>query len=150
MFMDEKRFSGVRFIEADLMAEGETDQVKTLKGKVDIINLAYVLHQWNWEGQVRAAKKVAEFTRKGSLIVGIQVGHVVEGERVARMMPIKQFRHTTESFQRMWREAGKEMGVEWKVEVQMKECGDLGWDERDYEWIEEGWRILEFVVERMD
>lgn len=70
-FRDTDKFSA-KFIETDLL--NPNDELKALEGKMDVISVTHVLHQWDWDGQVIAAKKLVSFSRPGSLVVGYQAG----------------------------------------------------------------------------
>lgn len=50
LYRDREKFHG-KFVEADLMAVDAEDapaQIKALKGKVGVVHISQVLHQWDW------------------------------------------------------------------------------------------------------
>jgi hypothetical protein len=72
MFRDKGHFDA-HFIEADTLSESDP-ALSPLKGKVDIVSVTHVFHSWGWDGQIKAAKALATFTKPGWMIVGSQVG----------------------------------------------------------------------------
>ena len=145
LFRDSDRFFA-RFIEADIFAENAA--LLALQGCIDIVNMAHVLHIWDWERQVAAAKKVCSFTRPGSMVVGSQVGNVDAKDVVLEAIPTPQWRHNPASFQRLWDQVGVETGTEWKCQAWLRSWDDMGWDPQDLGWLEDGARGIEFVVIR--
>jgi SAM-dependent methyltransferase len=80
-FRDADKFSA-KFIETDILNPNE--ELKSLEGKIDIISVTHVLHQWDWDGQVLAAMKLVSFSRPGTLIVGYQAGGVAGRQPVSK------------------------------------------------------------------
>lgn len=73
LFLDRESLK-TRFIKADIFAENsELDQ---LDGKINIVNAASFFHLFDWDGQIKAAKRVVKLLEptSGSLIVGRQGG----------------------------------------------------------------------------
>ncbi|CAG8982887.1 hypothetical protein HYALB_00002904 [Hymenoscyphus albidus] len=78
LFLDEGRFKA-HFMETDLLKPNA--ELSALEGKIDIIQVTHVLHQWGWKGQIQAAKQLAKYTKPGSLIVGYQAGTAGEATK---------------------------------------------------------------------
>jgi hypothetical protein len=58
--------------------------------------------------------------KKGSVVLGRQVGNVEAGERVPRTNEKQtMFRHNEESFKQMWVEVGEATGTTWSVDVEI-------------------------------
>jgi SAM-dependent methyltransferase len=98
--------------------------LKDLEGRIDIIYAGSFLHLFDYELQVKVCKRIIETlrARKGSVVLGRQVGNVVAGERVHRTNEAQSmFRHNEESFRKMWEEVGEATGTKWRVEVEMFE-----------------------------
>lgn len=158
LFRDRDRFKS-SFIEADFL-DGGNVELKRLQGKVDVVHVSAVLHQWDWEAQVRAAKRIVEFSKPpgegigGTVVVGHQIGNA-KAKEVA--LPATKgavvWRHDPESWKRMWEVVGRETGTTWEVEmVGLLKWKDLGWYEGQYTqgWMEEDVRVLEWVVRRTE
>ena len=145
LFRDRDRFSA-HFIEADILSEQSA--LLALRGQLDIISITHVFHQWDWEGQVVAAKKVCEFTRAGSMVVGCQIGNVEAKDVVSKTIQAPQWRHNPASFQRLWDQVGAETGTKWKCQAWLRSWEDMGWDPKDQAWMEDGARVIDFVVTR--
>ena len=145
LFRDSGRFFA-QFIKADIL--GEDTALLPLRGRIDIVNMAHVLHIWDWKGQVAAAKTVCSFTRPGSMVVGTQVGNVEAKNVVLKAIQTPQWRHDPASFQRLWDQVGAETGTEWKCQVWLRSWEELGWDPQDLGWLEDGARGIDFVVTR--
>ena len=148
LFRDRDRFS-VQFIETDILSTTHT-ALLALRGKIDIMNLTHVLHQWDWDGQVEAAKTLCSFSREGSIIVGCQMGNVVaQCPVLSAVNDIPQFRHNPDSFQRFWRVVSEETGTEWSCQAWLRTFEETGWDPEDWRWVEDGARGIAFVATRL-
>jgi len=125
LFRDADKFSA-KFIETDIMNPNE--ELKSLEGRIDIISVTHVLHQWDWDDQVAAAKQLSSFSRPGTMVVGYQGGGLagpkaVGGQTGAEYSTKLQ---NVESWKQMWDLVGKSTGTEWKSEAKLKtwtECG---------------------------
>ena len=150
LFRDRDRFNA-RFLEADLMAVGmdrAPAELRALKGEVEIIHVSAVLHQWDWDGELAAAKKLVYFSKPGTLVVGHQIGSAEAKEVDNRLFKIKHWHHNPESLERMWKMVGAETGTEWKVQAWMRPWEVLGMGAKDAAFMEEGDAPVDFVVER--
>ena len=138
-----------RFVEGDLLDEGDGKVNEMLTAKMDIISVSAVLHQWGWEKQVQAAKRIVSFSRgPGALVVGHQIGNVRGGEIMMKAIGVAVWRHDPATFERMWEEVGRATKTEWKVEARLLTWEDMGWDPKDQAFMEEGDRVIDFVVTR--
>ncbi|KAI0398551.1 hypothetical protein F5Y17DRAFT_454115 [Xylariaceae sp. FL0594] len=147
-FRDRDRFHG-HFIEADFLSTSSPELV-ALKGQVDIVSVFQVLHQWDWDGQVKAVEALISFTKPGSSIVGNQIGNpVAQGVRAPQLPSLVTWRHNPESLARMFEEAGKATGTQWEAQAWMRSFPDMGWDQKDAAWMEENVCVIEFVANRV-
>ncbi|KAF2122769.1 hypothetical protein BDV96DRAFT_639336 [Lophiotrema nucula] len=150
LFLDKATLK-TTFIAADILSPDS--DLKQLYGKIDVIHVAAFLHLFNWDNSVKACKQLAAIlkAKPGSMVLGRQVGHVESGEK-ARLIDLSRsrYRHTAESFEKMWKQVGEETGTEWKVEAQLED-EDLG--EKSHgimrEYIPVGSRWLRFTIWRV-
>lgn len=146
-FRDREHFKG-HFIEADFLST-DNKELMTLKSNVDVIICSQVLHQWNWEGQVKACKALVSFTKPGSLIVGNQIGNLLAHEITMKMSAAPLWRHNPDSWAKMWEEVSTATGTKWETEGWMRTFSEMGWDEKDAAWMEPDVRLMEFVTKRV-
>ncbi|TRX87976.1 hypothetical protein FHL15_011117 [Xylaria flabelliformis] len=107
-FCDLGRFHG-QFIEADFLSS--SPELMALKGQIDIILVSQLLHQWDWDNQVKALETLISFTKPGSSIVGNQIGNqVAQSVAVEQLPSVVTWRHNQKSFAQMFEEAGKATG----------------------------------------
>ena len=153
LFRDRETFRGM-FVEADLMAVGSDAslaELKALQGRVGIILIAQVLHQWDWNGQVEAAKKLVYFSKPGTLVVGFQIGSAEAKEvQSPQFANVKAWRHDPASLQRMWDDVGEQTGTKWKVEAWVRDWAFVGLDEEDVKFMQPGDAPVDFVLERIE
>jgi hypothetical protein len=150
-FRDRDQFRG-HFIEADFLSSPSSRELVALKGRMDVIHVSQLLHQWDWAGQVKAVEALISFTRPkpGSSIVGNQIGNAVAQSVPAPQLPsLVTWRHNAESLAKMFEEAGKATGTRWETEAWLRSFPDMGWDERDGAWMEDNICIIEFVANRV-
>jgi hypothetical protein len=108
-----------------------------------------VLHQWNWNGQVEACKTLVGFSKPDSLVVGNQIGNTTGQEVSLESLPIALWRHDVESFARLWKEVGLATHTVWECSSWIRTFEEMDWKSEDAGWMEEGVRVLEFVVRRV-
>lgn len=116
LFLDRDTLKST-FIEADIM--DPNSKLSELDGKMDIIYAGSLLHLFNYQEQVKICKRLVKLSRgkKGSLILGRQVGSMDAGEyEQASNVTGKMYRHNEDSFRKMWEEVGRETGTKWRVE----------------------------------
>ncbi|KAI1322424.1 hypothetical protein F5Y16DRAFT_386699 [Xylariaceae sp. FL0255] len=147
-FLDRDRFHG-QFIEADFLSSS-SPELLALKGRVDIPLVSQLLHQWDWDGQVKALRTLINFTKPGSSIIGNQIGNTV-----AQSIPVKQlpsvsiWRHNQESVIKIFEEASDATGSQWETDARLRSFADMGWDEKDQAWMEPGVCVIEFMANRL-
>lgn len=146
MFLDKSTLQ-TKFVEADIF--DADSQLKQLDGTVDIINAASFFHLFDWDDQVRAARRVVQLLKPvpNSMIVGRQAGkpeaisfaHLEKGASV--------FWHNVESWKDMWKKVGEETGTEWIVEAKLGE-EDLH-RRMKTQVVPPGTRFMTFVIRRV-
>ncbi|KAI1387536.1 uncharacterized protein F4822DRAFT_285658 [Hypoxylon trugodes] len=147
LFRDRDTFKG-HFIEADFLST-TSPELNALKGKVDIIVISQVLHQWLYEDQVKAATVLSSFTKPGSWIVGNQIGNPVAQDVSLKQMATSVFRQNPESFAKTFEEVGAATGTKWETQAWLRTFEEMGWDAKDGAWMEPDVRIIEFVAKRI-
>jgi len=146
MFRDQDKFHA-HFIEANILSASDST-LSSLKGKVDIVSVLQVIHQWDWDVQVNACKVLATFTKPGSMVVGNQMGNPNAQEVTLKAIGVPVWRHNPESFEKLWNQVGSEMGTRWETQAWLRTFEDMGRDSKDAAWMEPGIRMLEFAVKR--
>ena len=75
LYRDRDRFHAT-FFEADLLKldESENEVVKSLRGDVDVIWIANLLHQWHWETQFKALRQLITLSKLGTIVAGQHAG----------------------------------------------------------------------------
>jgi SAM-dependent methyltransferase len=143
------------FIEADFLSH-ENKTLEDLCGKVDVLSVSAVLHQWDWNAQRDAALRLVQFLKQGEagvggMVVGYQIGNRVAGEdQFPPGKGPKQWRHDVASWNKFWEEIGREIGVKWKVEARLKAWEDMGWDPKDTKFMLAEDMVLDWVVTRVE
>ncbi|KAJ5807088.1 hypothetical protein N7474_010680 [Penicillium riverlandense] len=148
LYRDRVRFDA-HFIQADILSSEKNPALQALKGRVDIISISAVMHQWGWKDQLEAAKKLVAFTRSGALVVGYQIGNVEAKEVINPTLKVLQWRHNPVSFAKMWNQVGAETGSMWEAQAWLRSWEDMGWDPADQAWLEPGDAVIDFVVTRI-
>ncbi|KAF4629022.1 hypothetical protein G7Y89_g9133 [Cudoniella acicularis] len=144
MYRDREKFHA-KYIECDILHPSL--ELKELDGKMDIIWVTHLLHQWTWEGQVLAAKSLAALSRVGTLVCGYQVGADVETfQKATELMKGDSLLHDPKSFERMWDHVGEEMGMKWKTAVEYRSAEQMGWEPSDLG----PRRLIHFTAERVE
>ncbi len=146
MFLD-KTTLRTQFMEADIFdADSELKQVD---GKIDIINAASFFHLFDWNDQVRAARRAVQLLKpvSGSLIIGRQGGKPEAGSFSHIKKEMTAFWHNPESWAKMWKQVGEETGTEWKAEAVL---GDEDLSKRmKTKLVPAGTRFMTFTVRRV-
>lgn len=148
IFRDESSFEA-HFILADILSS-DNPELLVLNGKVDIIIVPALLHQWDWDKQVEVAKKVAAFTKPGSIVVGYQVGNATAKQFVNQAFQVPRWWHSPTSFRKMWDQVAVETGSRWQTEAWLRSFQHLEWDVTDGAWLDPGGMIIDFVVTRVE
>lgn len=147
MFLDKATLK-TPFIEADIF--DADSELKQLNGKMDLINAASFFHLFDWDGQVKAAKRVVELLKPmpGSMIFGRQGGKPEPGNFAHVKKDLTVFWHNPESWAKMWEQVGAETGTKWKVEATLGE-EDLS-KRMKTNLVPAGTRFMKFTVRRID
>ncbi|KAF5875633.1 putative methyltransferase domain-containing protein [Botrytis fragariae] len=133
LFRDRDRFSA-QFIEADIVSESEV--LAPLRGQV---------------GQVKAAKQLITFTKgPGPVIVGNQIGNYKAQEVTLKSLVVPMWRHSPESFEKVWDQVGQETGTKWETQAWMRSFEEMAFGAKDGAWGEDAVAIVEFVVKRIE
>lgn len=147
LYRDRDQFKG-KLLVADINADGNPE-LDALHGKMDIISISAVLHQWDWQKQLSTAKRLVRFSSgKDAIVIGHQVGNL-EAQEI-ELMNTMTYRHTPDSWANMWKEVGEETGTKWESQARLLTWEDIGWDAEDVAWMEPGARVLDFVVTRIE
>ncbi|TVY76043.1 Methyltransferase [Lachnellula suecica] len=147
-FRDSGRFSA-KFIECDVLTPN--NELQSLYGKIDIICVTSLLHQWEWEGQVVAAKQLVSFSRPGTIVTGHQIGTSdgASKEKSGKDTSFSWMRQDPKTWAEMWDEVGKATGTEWKSDAHLRTFEERGLDKESLTYLGEHARLLEFVVYRI-
>jgi len=138
-----------QFIAADVF--DPESGLKVLDGKIDIIYIGAFLHLFDYKGQVEVCKRIVKLSRnkKGSVVLGRQVGNLVAGQQSHRTNPDnKMYRHTAESFQKMWDEVGEFTGTKWRTEAELLQDEEDDKEAKGSGWVDPSMRRLRFHVFR--
>ncbi|KAJ5659293.1 hypothetical protein N7507_005744 [Penicillium longicatenatum] len=105
------------FIAADIYDEN-SDLVRNLTGKLDIVNAASFFHLFNWDQQVIAAKRIVSLLRAqpGSLLIGRQVGCFDPVDPDVINKASEHYCHNLETWKRLWLQVQVETATEWEVD----------------------------------
>ncbi|PVI01819.1 hypothetical protein DM02DRAFT_524319 [Periconia macrospinosa] len=146
LYRDRHKFD-VEYIEADLLNPSE--QMRALEGKIDVFGATHLLHNWDWETQVRAAANIVGLSKVGAMVVGFQVGTSNEGPTWnPKNGKEKPELHNLSTFKRLWEETAKTTGTKWNVESRLRDWQDLGHRANETVYLGPESRILEFLVSR--
>lgn len=148
LYRDKDTFKA-RFGQADLLSLSDNPEFTDLKGKLDVVSLSAVLHQFDWDIQATALKQVVAFSKVGMLLVGHQIGNRKSGTFKFSPTQTPIFKHNAESFKDLWKQVCKETGTEWEVQAEVKTWDDFGWDANDMLWMKDKDEPLGFVVRRI-
>jgi SAM-dependent methyltransferase len=140
----------VPYIESDLLFPSK--EMKNLHGKINIISIVHVLHQWDWDTQVLACKELVKYSKPGSSVIGYQGGT----NDIAKRM---QFNidnghpgftlHDAETFQRMWKVVGEETSTKWNIEATIVPWNELAYRDEEIAYIGSDFALLRFLVTRV-
>ena len=131
------------FVQADILDEGSA--LRQLEGKMDITYLGSVLHLFGWEGQLQAAKQIARLSKVGTMALGHQMGSAAPNEIVLAWPGTgSMYRHSDETFKKLWEQVAQETNTSWTVESSLKGLETLGLTHEDIQWMTKGALLLEF------
>lgn len=154
LFRDRETFD-VKFMEADLLRVEDEMELGALKGKIDVIHVTHVLHQWDWDTQVRASKNLAALSspEPGSIIIGFQCGTTDIEERTRINLEEGKDTwtvHSPETFRKMWEIVEKETATKWECEAEMCEWSVLGFEKSETAYLGDDVGLLRFEVRRIE
>jgi hypothetical protein len=109
------------FIMADIF-DDNSDLVRNLANKIDIVNAASFFHLFDWDKQVTIAKRLIGLLhdKPGSLLIGRQVGRVDPPPPEKKHEAGKHYRHNPTTWKKLWEQVGSETGTKWEVEAWME------------------------------
>ena len=130
-------------------AADATADLSALEGKIDIIFLSSFLHLWDWKGQVTVAKRLVALCapKKGTLLVGRQLGTTVPVEFPLQSPTQLTFRHNVDSFTELWKVVGEETGTRWQVEASLYMGPEVS-KNKNQDWADPNMRMMQFSVVR--
>ena len=143
LFNDREKMDA-KFIQADIFDTGSG--LEQLKGLIDIVVANQFLHLFDWERQVSAMKRIVEFSKPGSILIGYQRAQVPPKEMERPWG--KMYFHDQETFRTIWRRVEIETESEWDVDVDLVELSEWGMEQEDIDWMPEGRKGINFVVTR--
>lgn len=96
-----------------------------------------------------ACKALVKFSKPNSVVVGNQMGNTTPQDFSLPALPLPLWRHDEKTFAKMWAEVGLATGTKWEVEAWMRTFEEMEWSAEDAKLMEEGIRVVEFVVRRV-
>jgi 2-polyprenyl-3-methyl-5-hydroxy-6-metoxy-1,4-benzoquinol methylase len=108
-----------KFLVADIF--DPASQLQGFRGEMNIIYTGSFFHLWGLEKQKKVSRAVVSLLRPnpGSMILGRQMGSVEAFEMKSATGTM--FRHNVDSFKKLWKEIGDEIGVNFSVEARLLE-----------------------------
>jgi len=147
MYRDEGRFKA-EFIKADIMKPEANLHLAALMGRIDVISISAVMHQWQWDTQLECAKKLVKFSKPGTIILGHQMGNIKAGDVSFAKQSVSQWRQNPESLVKLWNQVGEATGTAWKTKARLFDFADIGWDPEAQKGLGEGAKIIDWVITR--
>ncbi|KAJ5622240.1 hypothetical protein N7528_005472 [Penicillium herquei] len=137
-----------QFIVSDIF-DDHSELVKQLSNGVDIINASSFFHLFTWDQQITVAKRVVGLLRAqpGSLVVGRQVGRLDPTDPEDKSASQEHYRHSVDTWKRLWKQVGAETGTEWEVEAWMVEWAGADRIMKDFHGGMETYKMI-FIVRR--
>ncbi|KOC16897.1 hypothetical protein AFLA70_228g001690 [Aspergillus flavus AF70] len=116
LFHDRDRLSSTTFIARDFFDYHLN--LMQWANRHKIVNSGYFMHLWNWDGQVKVAKRILESMclQKDDIITGVHFGSAETG--TWKEDPISKdpmYRHNSKTFSRLWEQVGRETKTRWAV-----------------------------------
>ncbi|ROV90055.1 hypothetical protein VSDG_08374 [Cytospora chrysosperma] len=146
LFRDKETLK-THFMQADIL--DPNSQLQSLRGTLDFIHLGMILHVFSWEEQRELLETCIQILKPqaGVLILGQSVGHAEGEASPGRHSGGLSFKHSDESFRRMWGEISERTGIKFDCRAALDEglgvaAGKRKWDVADA-------RRLVFEVERL-
>jgi SAM-dependent methyltransferase len=146
MFLDKSTLR-TKFIEADVF--NADSGLKELDGKLNIVHAASFFHLWDWDEQVKAAKRIVEMLKaeSGVMIFGRQGGMPKPGNLPHAQKDQNSYWHNVESWMKLWKQVGDETETEWKVDAYLGE-EDLT-KRMNAKIVPAGTRFMTFTIRRV-
>jgi SAM-dependent methyltransferase len=156
LFNDRGKFT-VKTVLGDILDfNPESPAAQLLDGKMDVVWSSAVIHQFPWDKQVLACKRLIQFSKgSGALIAGCGVGSSmedIEGELDTEAITKGKYKgqgtlkHNVASMERMWNVVGEDLGIKLDVSVNWKSFEDYGCQEGRCVYLGEGMGVLGFTV----
>lgn len=107
------------FIEADVF--DADSKLMQLDGKLSIVLAHSFFHLFDYEGQVKAVKRVIKLLKPepGVMVFGRQGAMLEPGSFEHVNVKDRVYWHNVESWEKLWKQAGEETGTEWRVEAKL-------------------------------
>ncbi|KAF2822198.1 hypothetical protein CC86DRAFT_373368 [Ophiobolus disseminans] len=120
LFLD-KSILKTKFIQADVLASDS--DLKQLDNKLNIVLAHSFFHLFDWDDQVKAAKRVVQLlkTEPGVMVFGRQGALVDAGSFEYANKEQRAYWHNVESWDKLWKQVGDETGTKWEVEASLGE-----------------------------
>jgi SAM-dependent methyltransferase len=117
LFKDREKLK-TKFLVADIF--DSQSALTEVKGQIDMVYAGSFFHLWGYEKQVEVSKAVVALLRQqpGSMILGRQVGATEPLEKIGPTGTMYQ--HNVESFKKMWKDIGDDLGIKFNVEAKLK------------------------------
>lgn len=161
LFRDQDRLpDGLFLYPADLFRSDSA--LEPVEHSISIVHANAIFHLFNYESQIKVAKQVVKLLRpkSGSLIIGQQSANVNAGDYERRLEDRDStiFRHNSESWEKMWEQAGRELTselgsgeIKFKVESELSLAELPKGVERPQggQWANSGMSRMWFTVERL-
>ncbi|KAL1878149.1 hypothetical protein Daus18300_002065 [Diaporthe australafricana] len=134
----------VNFVEADALVLSADSPLSKLKGTIDFVHLAMVLHCFGREDQRVVLENCVSILRpeRGSLILGTAVGDL-EGSQA----PAGHYMHSAETFKELWAEISERTGVEFDCRAHLDDGLGIAEAKRNFGFNKA--RRLVFEVKRL-
>ncbi|KAI9812867.1 MAG: hypothetical protein M1827_004385 [Pycnora praestabilis] len=148
LFVDRERLK-TKFFAADIF-DAESD-LKEIDGEIDIAYTGSFFHLFDYDRQYQVAVRLVSLLRprKGSLILGRQVGNLKPGSYSHRTNESNMmYRHDVASWKEMWTKVGEETGSEWSVDARLDEAEGMS-GKGNTHWRDPNGRRMRFSVTRV-
>ena len=148
MFRDNPSNLPVQYVVADALSPTPSEKLSPLIGSTDVINIAQVLHQFRYDGQIECCKTLVNFSHGfGSAIIGNQVGYPTGRKLISSGN--ETWQHGPDSWKEMWDEVGKLTQTEWNVSSELRSWEQCGVDPATTTWLGEDCGLLFFTCIRV-
>lgn len=120
----------------------------SIRGQIDIVLVSAFFHLFSWEQQVVVVRILISTMKPipGSMVIGMHLGSAQPAEHELRSGGPKTFRHSPDTFVKLWMEAAGSKAGLWTVESSLDTIAMVG-NERA-SWAEPNMRRIVFTVTR--